>query len=84
MTLIKVYVDTYSLCSLVKLAPHSDGNVPVSRIVCKFLLRRRRKTQYIMIPNGMIHDSNLCFLRDSSSLVQVIIYIKKCQLMIYI
>ena len=66
MILFKVYVNTYSLCSLLKLAAHSDGNVPVSCIPCKFLLRRI--TQYIMIPDGRIHDSNLCYLKDSSNL----------------
>ena len=44
-------MDTYSLCSLVKLTPHSDGNVPISRMPCKFLLRRRRRrTQFINDP----------------------------------
>ena len=37
--------------------------------------KKKKNSIYTMIPNGMIYDLNFCFLKDSSNLVHVIIYI---------
>ena len=68
LVLSKVYVDTYNFFRLVKLAPHSEGKVPVRLVVCKFLSRSRRP-QYLIILREMFLNFKFVLFKRLSFMV---------------